>query len=74
MGDVAADLAAQGRALQVRVTEVEADEDSRPVDVLDDVLQSDAASVLRSALARCGNAKRLGSGLRSRVRSARKSQ
>ena len=40
VGDVAADLAAEGRAFQVGVAEVEADEDARPVDVLDDVVEA----------------------------------
>src|SRR6266536_825786 len=40
LDDVAADRAPEVRALQVRVTEVEAAEDTRPVDVLDHVLQA----------------------------------
>ena len=40
VGDVAADLAAEVRALQVGVAEVEADEDARLVDVLDDVVEA----------------------------------
>ena len=38
--DVAPDLASEGGALQVKVAEVEADEDARQVDVLDDVVKS----------------------------------
>jgi hypothetical protein len=40
VGDVASDLAAEGGALEVGVAEVEADEDARPVDVLDDVVEA----------------------------------
>ena len=40
VGDVAADLAAEGGSLQVGVAEVEADEHARPVDVLDHVVEA----------------------------------
>ena len=40
VGDIAADLAAEVRALQVGVAEVEADEDACPVDVFDHVVEA----------------------------------
>src|SRR3954453_23429359 len=39
--DVPADLVSQGRALQVRGKEVEADQNARPVDVRHDVTETD---------------------------------